>query len=405
MALVDKSMIVSVQSGDRHRFSMLETLRRFAAEELEESGTAEEYRRRHADHFLDEARRQSARMYSASETDAWRALDVEWANIRAALDTFEDEADVDHGAALVVTLAWFAATSMRFELFTWAAELLEAPGIEAHPCHSDLCGAVALGHYFTLDGDAARMAGTGLAADPSDPSGLCRAALAALQLNNLHSKEASDELTRAWLASDPQTVGSRLWAEAFRVFHLCSHDPSPEAARRAAEIMRIANQTESITAKGVAAWAQGLVVSFTDLDLAIDIWTKGLEWPRSLPGAHLLEDLLVGLILHFQVPREDVLGALEHCRAALGSAVDRHYYAGTSHLFGVTAIALRPGRRGRDRRPPDRRDDRQRASPEEERDPGARKGPRRRARHPLDARHVDEHHAGQPPGTGDTRPA
>ena len=35
-----------------------------------------------------------------------------------------------------------------------------------------------------------------------------------------------------------------------------------------------------------------------------------------------------------------MLGTLEGCREALSEALDQHYYAGASHLFGVTAIAL-----------------------------------------------------------------
>ena len=62
-----------------------------------------------------------------------------------------------------------------------------------------------------------------------------------------------------------------------------------------------------------------------------------------MPRDHLLEHLLVGLILHFTVHSRDVPIALENCSSALRSALDSHYYAGTSHLFGVAAIALSRG--------------------------------------------------------------
>ena len=48
-SLVDKSLVRA--PGGQERFSMLETIREFALEMLEESGEAEEIRRAHAEFF------------------------------------------------------------------------------------------------------------------------------------------------------------------------------------------------------------------------------------------------------------------------------------------------------------------------------------------------------------------
>lgn len=340
MALVDKSMVVSSQDGQHRRFSMLETLRGFAWERLESSGSGPEFLRRHADHFLDVATVQNERLFTRAESDAWRVLDLEWANLRAALDVFESEGARREGADLVVALAWFASFSMRFELFGWSEELLATPGIESDPAHVDLCGAAALGAYFRVDPRATDLAEAGLASDPTDPRGFCHIALAAVLLNNLHAADASEGLTSAWLATDPTDNGSRLWAHAFRTFHLCLNGRPADAAIHAATTAAIAADTGSPTAAGIAAWADGQVMSFEGLDRAIQTWTDGLEWTRSLPSEHLVEHLLRGLILNFAVERDDLRVALTGCRDALRRAVDDHYVAGTSHLFGVTAIAL-----------------------------------------------------------------
>ena len=50
--------------------------------------------------------------------------------------------------------------------------------------------------------------------------------------------------------------------------------------------------------------------------------------------------MLVGLLLHVTARRGDVKDTLVGCRDALRGALDLHYYAAVSHLFGVTAIAL-----------------------------------------------------------------
>ncbi len=340
MALLDKSMIDSHDIGGRQRFRMLEPLREFASDELVDSGDTEQYRDRHATFYLDLAQRESARFFSPAEPDVWRVLDVEWSNFRTALDTFERAADLDSGADLVMALAWFAAMSMRFELFGWAAELLDAPGVEQHRRFTDLCGAVAMKGYFTLDGQVAERAEIGLSADPSDPEGLCRCALASVFLNNEHTAEASDAVTSTWLASNPATIGSRLWANGFRVFHLCIHDPGPEMAERAAAVTKLADETGSVTARAIAAWANGQVESFVDLDQGMQTWRDGREWAASVPSEHLADQMLVGLLLHVTARRGELTSTLVGCRDALRGALDLHYYAAASHLFGVTAIAL-----------------------------------------------------------------
>jgi predicted ATPase/class 3 adenylate cyclase len=340
MALLDKSMLVSDEIEGHRRFRMLESLREFAHGELTESGATSDVQRRHAAHYRDLAEREGVRLFSPAEPDVWRILDVEWSNLRTALDTFEDLDDLDGGTELVVSLVWFATLSMRFELFTWAEELLQVDGIEQHRRFTDLCGAAAVGAYFTLDGQVAERAEAGLAVDPSDPEGFCRSALASVFLNNVHTAEASDELTSAWLDTDPQPVGSRMWAHGFRTFHLVIHDPGPAMVDHAKVLSDLAASTGSVSARAVAAWANGQVQSFTDLEVGMQTWSEGREWARSISAHHLLDQLLVGLLLHVTARRGELLGTLERCRDALNDALDQHYYAGASHLLGVTAIAL-----------------------------------------------------------------
>ena len=159
-------------------------------------------------------------------------------------------------------------------------------------------------------------------------------------LNNLHTPEASDALTSAWLASGPTTPCSRMWAEAFRTLHLVTHHPTPEALDHAAASARLARETGSISATAIASWSRGLVELMRDRSQAIATWNDALEWPRSMPGDHLVEQMLVGLILNFTVNRDDLVRTLERCRDAIESALEAHHHVGTSHLFGVAAIAL-----------------------------------------------------------------
>ena len=79
-SLVEKSL---VRQGE-DRFRMLETIREFALERLEENGELEQIRRRHVDFFLALAERESSRVRDPSPAQLER-LDSEHDNFRAAL--------------------------------------------------------------------------------------------------------------------------------------------------------------------------------------------------------------------------------------------------------------------------------------------------------------------------------
>ena len=340
LALVDKSMVVSRRDGRHRRFFVLETLRRFGRERLEAAGADGKIRQRHADFACDLAKREGQRILSRAESAAWTTLDSEWANLRSALDWYQSQGSLHEGAELVSSLVMFASFSMRFELFGWSDELLAAPGIEHDDAFVDLCGASAIGAYFTVDPRVTELAELGLRADPTDPRGFCRIALAALLLNNLHASDDSDALTSAWLDAAPTDPGSQLWSEAFRTFHLCVNGRPEEAAAHVTATADIATRTGSPSATALAAWAAGQLATYDSIERAIDVWTGGFQWTRSLPGEHLIDHLLTGLILNFVATGGALAGSLEQCRDAIQLALDHHYVAGTSHLFGVTAIVL-----------------------------------------------------------------
>jgi predicted ATPase len=90
-SLVDKSLI----RRDGERFTMLETIREYAAERLAECGEADELRRRHAMYFLAVAERIEAEQLDAGPTGWRERLRPEWDNFRAAfawsLETGESE--------------------------------------------------------------------------------------------------------------------------------------------------------------------------------------------------------------------------------------------------------------------------------------------------------------------------
>ena len=99
-SLVDKSL-VRVREGNR--FWMLETIREYAAERLEQSGEADEQRRRHAEHFLALAEAAEPHLYVEAlhgDRDWLDRLERELDNLRGALDWLEASGDGERAMRL-----------------------------------------------------------------------------------------------------------------------------------------------------------------------------------------------------------------------------------------------------------------------------------------------------------------
>ena len=342
MSLVDKSMISTDRGAGEIRFTMLETLRQFGTEQLEERDERRDFEQRHADFFHELARHQAGQLISAKEAEVWDQLDREWANIRTAFNTLMADGQHETASELVLDLGWFGGMSLRTELLAWLNELQALPRFDLLNQAGSIMGLLAIYQYFTIDDASVANANRGLAYDFADPYGFCRLALAAESLNNVHIADDSDARTTAWLESltDDSPTISRLWALGMRVFHLCTHAPSPVAAELHAEMERIAERTDSATAMALARWAGGMVSSFESIGSGLEEWRHGLDAARSVSDVHLLVHLIVGLELHFTASRGDLDTVLERCLTILEQAHDQHYLAGTSHLFGVTAIIL-----------------------------------------------------------------
>jgi predicted ATPase len=132
-ALVENSLLPrSKEPGEPElRFTMLETIREYALERLQESGEAERLRSRHAEYFTDLAEIAYARRLD--EEAAWSArLETEVENLRAALG-FLRSIDAARYLRLAGALAWFwSAHSHIREGREWLATAIERGDRGAH---------------------------------------------------------------------------------------------------------------------------------------------------------------------------------------------------------------------------------------------------------------------------------
>jgi predicted ATPase/class 3 adenylate cyclase len=158
-ALADQSLLRSDEEAAEPRFELLDTIRAFAAEQLEASGEAAAIRRRHAEAFLDLAETAAPQLAGASQRQWLDRLERDHDNLRAALDWAVAEPEPESAARLGFAMWRFwqqrgylnearaRLTSLRDQGWT-LSPIVQARLLEA-------CGGVA---YWQADHDQAREA-------------------------------------------------------------------------------------------------------------------------------------------------------------------------------------------------------------------------------------------------------
>ncbi len=124
-ALVRKSLLVADRSSGRTRFSMLETIRQFAEEQLVASGSADEVRAAHARYFAEREPDILALWDGPRQRDAYTWFTVELANLRSAFRWAADHDDLDTAAAIAIYATFLGIYVEQYEPVAWAEKLIE----------------------------------------------------------------------------------------------------------------------------------------------------------------------------------------------------------------------------------------------------------------------------------------
>ncbi len=135
-SLVDKSLVRSIEDGWRQRLSMLETIREYAAEQLERDGDlALTARRAHAEHFADFAQAGRGELHGPRRDAALDELAAELGNLQASWRQFVDACEIGQLNKLLDALwvlydarGWYhAAVALTNDLLDVLAKSPPAP--------------------------------------------------------------------------------------------------------------------------------------------------------------------------------------------------------------------------------------------------------------------------------------
>ncbi len=357
-ALVNSSLLTSLQGpDDQQHFSMLESLREYAAERLAESGEMERVRRTHAEYFLHFARDVEPRIRSA-ERARWRAFfEQDLSNIRVVLDWSLTEADaLEIGQRLASALAFFWALCGQTSEGKHYCEALLAAANESTPpdvrsgLRSEL-GALTLLQGGTRSAVFDWDETIRLAREPGEKYILLNALLLggawALASNDLTAAKARleesqrcchemgdewrESLSTLWLGNAAALRGEAEQSRALteRAIRLARHQGDPWLL-----IVPLIDVAQTAFAKGDLESAE---TTFREVEAILrtvdDQWS--LSWP-------------LGALAQIELLRGDLTGARAHVIEAL--QLSREYGNVMAQIFSVVetacALALRYGGEG-----------------------------------------------------------
>ena len=132
-ALVRKSLLVADRSSGRTRFSMLETIRQFAEEQLVAGGEASEVRAAHSRYFAGREADILALWDSPRQREAYDWFTIELANLRTAFRWAADHGDLDVAATIATYAGLLGFLVETLEPIAWAEELIEPARAVDHP--------------------------------------------------------------------------------------------------------------------------------------------------------------------------------------------------------------------------------------------------------------------------------
>ena len=123
-ALVERSMVVADRRGRRARYRVLEILRQFGAQRLEERAATAGMQDRHCAHYLEVGRRAGERWASSLQPEGAAVFEQEWDNFRAAHRWGVSTGDPADAEALIVATGPHAWSRLLHEHGEWANHVI-----------------------------------------------------------------------------------------------------------------------------------------------------------------------------------------------------------------------------------------------------------------------------------------
>ncbi|EKT81638.1 protein kinase/ LuxR family transcriptional regulator [Rhodococcus opacus M213] len=332
-SLVEKSILIREESGSVVLFRMLETLREYGYEKLEQSGEALDLRRRHRNWYEALALDAEAEWISARQLDWITRLKREQPNLREALEFGVDDDPVAGLRTAAALFLFWGSQGLYNEGRRWLGQLLArqsgpptvewVKALERAGMMANVQGDLTAGAALVAEGRA-------LTAHTSDP--MMRALVA---YGDGMLALYSGDLARA--SSDLETALTEFTARGDRTLEVAALYPlglayglrgsTDRSIERLERVLAITEQhgekmyrSHSLWALGIALWRHG------DGDRAVRVLEQSLEVTRQVHGPRVAASCLEALAWIACGMRDEpraavLLGAAEELARSVGSAV------------------------------------------------------------------------------------
>ncbi len=333
-ALVHKSLVVADRSAGRTRFSMLETIRQFAEDQLVARGVAEEVRAAHAWYFAERATDIFPVWDSPRQREAYDWFTAELANVRTAFRWAADHGDLDVAAPIATYSTLLGIMVENYEPISWTEELIEPARAVAH---SRLAGLYVMATNCWMVGRVEEAVGYSEAG----------------QMVLVSGHNAVPPGFESWLAGVFNMIG-----QAERTIEWCrgllARDPDPFAVTRASLVVALMRAGSHAEAMGAAKdvidaavvipnpWARswafliyGMACCDADPLRSRDAMRRGLVLAQD-SGNRYSETHLANILGRLEAQHGDPLAALDY----LTLAIRNYHDSGNATVIHVPLAVL-----------------------------------------------------------------
>jgi predicted ATPase/class 3 adenylate cyclase len=327
-ALVRKSLLVADRSSGRTRFSMLETIRQFAEDQLVARGEASEIRAAHSRYFAQREADIMALWDSPRQREAHEWFTTELANLRTAFRWAADHKDLDEAATIASYAGFFGTGVENYEPIGWAEELIEPASATDHPRLAFLYVVASQCFMAGRVDDAVRYCDDGQIVLGRSGAVLPHGSEGVLGNAYMYIGQP-DRWTEVCRAQLQRRNDAPVILRACLIFALTFAGRGEEARVAANGLIEAAEATRNPHALSNALNAYGFALRDTDLDRALDAFRRGLAIAQD-SGSRCSE--LATSLASFETGHGDIASALDHVTLAI-----RNY-----HDSGSTALMHGP---------------------------------------------------------------
>jgi predicted ATPase len=335
-ALVRKSLVTIDRSSGHTRFSMLETIRGFAEEQLVAEGAADRVRDGHARYFAGLQSDILALWDGPRQREAHDWFAAELPNLRTAFRWAADHGDIDTAAAVVGYAAVLSYWVQQYEPSTWAEELIKPARAAGHPKLAMLYLLAAQCYIAGRSDDFVRYTTAGQEAIESGRSDDVPVVYYTI-LGGGYLTTMPPEQSACWyrslLARYPDAVD---YIAPNLVFALILAGAEDEAKALAEELLCTAQAGDNPTVQCGAFYVYGYMLGRTDPVAAYDPLRRALKAAQSV-GNRQMESVTAFDLAHIAARVDDTPAALDY----IALSVNMYYDSGSSsYVSGPVGVLV-----------------------------------------------------------------